>query len=83
MQNKEDAYMDFRTMIRLSWTYGKLTDEEIDRLIDAFQLIELNLKGSYKARFNLLHMAYHSFLCGVGYDGPNWRSEDEEETPLF
>lgn len=73
---KELALNDFCAMIRNSWTYARMTDEEQARCIEALQCVEdFNaLKGTAAARWNLLHAVYSAFLSGLGYtSSTEWR----------
>lgn len=75
---KELATRDFLEMIRKSWTWARLTDQEKERFVDV--VYDCDVKGSYKQRFHILHKLYHAFLMGMNYDPLNWR---EENDPLF
>lgn len=77
MENKikENALNDFIEMIKISWTYKKLTQEEINRLTLTWECVK-NQKmiiGSYEQRWKILLGIYHTFLIGVGYTGFDWR----------
>ena len=83
-RNKEKAFSDFMEMICNSWTYDRMTDGERKQLATAFEWADkTGLIGSYKQRFAILHITYHAFLAGLGYDGPNWREKDPDSIPAF
>lgn len=69
----------FQTVIKKSWTWDKLTEEERQRFInmDVFD----NIKGNDKTRIEWLNTIYHAFLIGIGYEPIGWREEDI--IPLF
>ena len=71
----------FQNVIKKSWTWGKLTEEEKVRFanMDEFRKI----KGSKKIRIEWLNTIYFSFLTGVGYNGNGWREINKEKTPFF
>lgn len=75
MKNKELAVYDFNEMIKKSWTYEKLTDNEKEK----WEMLLINvrtltcLKGNYNTRWNILNAIYHSYLIGLGYTDFNWR----------
>ena len=80
MKNKENALNDFIMMIRKSWTYSRLTPEEITRL-ESDALRGLPLYGNYKQRYDQLHGVYYAFLLGLNYNPLTWRKEPA--TPQF
>ena len=72
----------FQNVIKKSWTWNRLTEEEQRRFIDmdVFDII----KGNDKTRVEWLNTIYHSFLCALGFsDNPcTWR-DAEENIPQF
>lgn len=68
----------FQTVIKKSWTWDKLTEEEQQRFInmDVFDKI----KGNDKQRIEWLNTIYQSFLTGLDYQPVGWR---EEAVPQF
>lgn len=79
MKDKENVVIDFNKMIKKSWTYAKLTECEKDkwRCILTDVRLSNSLKGTYNQRWEILNLAYASFLYGVGYTGFNWRESGE------
>lgn len=67
----------FQTVIKKSWTWEKLTEQEKQRFIDKndFDVI----CGNDKQRVEWLNSMYHAFLVGCGYEPLHWR-ENETET---
>lgn len=81
MNKTGNAYYDFCEMIRKSWTFERLTEDEKSRCWDAlhFPVQQNLLKGCYSIRFGFLQSVYTAFLYGIGYDGGfNWREPDPE-----
>lgn len=81
-KEKTKALENFYNMILNSWTYKKLTKEEknkFDELMEHTRTQEA-LKGTYKQRWEILQAIYGAFLYGCGYNGYNWRSEEESQT---
>ena len=78
LQNPENAIRDFVDMITKSWTWKKMTYEELTKCLQLFLWGNLRaaIKGSYKQRFEICHAIYSAYLAGIGYDGPNWRNQD-------
>lgn len=76
-KNKDNAILDFQTMINQSWTWERLTREEKERWFDELRNIQDRdikaIKGTYKDRWSILNSLYGMFLVGVGYNGFDWR----------
>ena len=70
----------FQTVIKKSWTWDRLTEEERQRFID-MDIFD-KIKGTDKQRIELLYTIYQAFLQGVGYKPIGWR-ESEPDVPLF
>lgn len=73
--NKEQALTDWLTMIRKSWTYGVMTENERERVEEAIDWFKRQgmLKGTYKERWQLLNGVYHVFIEGIGDINSGWR----------
>ena len=83
-KEKEKAYNDFFEMIKISWTFQKLTEKEKENLRDVLFSVRLDnaLKGSYKQRRAVLDAVYFAFLKGLNYEPIGWR-ENGEIYPKF
>ena len=76
MENKkENAVSDYMKMIKESWTWEKLTEEEKTNFEKSvlWSLEQKIIVGNYKQRYMILHALYHTFLNGVGYTNEKWR----------
>ena len=84
MNNKENAIDNYIDIIRKSWTWAKLTEQEQNSFIDTVRsiIVRGDIKGTYKQRSLYMSNLYTMFLMGVGYDSPNWRNNDPD-APLF
>ncbi len=69
----------FQNVIKKSWTWDRLTEEEQKRFID-MDIFE-RIKGNDKTRIEWLNTIYQSFLTALGYNPINWR--ETEEVPKF
>ena len=69
---KEQAQADYIAMIRNSWTFQRMTQEEQDKAIKALHCHDM-LQGSYKQRWYTMEAVYWAYLLGIGYDGAQWR----------
>lgn len=73
---KENATKDFLEMIKKSWTWARLTEEEKAQFMTAWETVTISwanngdsaVKGTYKDRWQTCNAMYHMFLAGVGYD---------------
>lgn len=72
----------FQNVIKKSWTWEKLTEEEQDRFIN--MTVFDRIKGNDQTRVEWLYTIYHTFLCALGYKPIGWReTEEEKEMPMF
>lgn len=75
-KDKTQAITDFKKMILNRWTYGRMTQDERERLALSLDSVQAhNIKGDYNARIAALELAYTSFLQGLGYSGFKWREK--------
>lgn len=65
----------FETVIKKSWTWAKLTEEEKFNFI--YLLNFDKIKGTAKNRIEVFNLVYHAFLVGLGYNPTSWREENE------
>lgn len=70
----------FQNVIKKSWTWAKLTEEEQQRFIN--MNVFDKIKGVDKQRVEWLNTIYTAFLSALGYKPIGWREEDKE-TPMF
>lgn len=72
----------FQRVIKKSWTWERLTDEERKRFI--YMTVFDEIKGNDRMRTEWLRTIYSAFLVGVGYTDFGWReTEEEKELPKF
>ena len=69
----------FQNVIKKSWTWEKLTEEEQQRFIDMDVFDKI--KGNDETRIEWLNTIYQSFLTALGYKPIGWR--ETEEIPRF
>lgn len=70
----------FQNVIKKSWTWQKLTQEEQQRFIN--MNVFDKIKGVDKQRVEWLNTIYTAFLSALGYKPIGWREEDKE-TSMF
>ena len=77
MVNKETAIKDYLAMIKQSWTWSKLTEEEkecFENFLASHPMVESGVRGNYSQRWTVLDAIYHAFLLGCGYRNQvDWR----------
>ena len=72
----------FQNIIKKSWTWNRLTEEERRRFID-MDVFD-RIKGNNKTRVEWLNTIYDSFLSALGYKPIGWReTEEEKQMPRF
>ena len=67
----------FQNVIKKSWTWDRLTEEERRRFID--MNVFDRIKGNNKTRVEWLNTIYESFLSALGYKPIGWRETEEEK----
>lgn len=70
----------FQNVIKRSWTWEKLTNEERERFIN--MNVFDRIKGNDKTRIEWLNTIYTAFLSALGYQPIGWR-EDTTDLPKF
>ena len=65
----------FQNVIKKSWTWQKLTEEEQKRFIDL--PVFDKIKGNDDTRVEWLNTIYHAFIFALGYKPIGWREEAE------
>lgn len=83
-RNKENTIADFMSMIKKSWTYDKMTNNERGLFMDSvIWANEQNIiKGDYRTRWDILQGLYYTFLTAIGYSGSKWREPNPDEIPF-
>ena len=67
----------FQEVIKKSWTWERLTEEEQKRFVD-MDVFD-RIKGNDKTRVEWLNTIYHSFICALGYQPIGWREDTETQ----
>ena len=69
----------FQDVIKKSWTWQRLTDEEQERFIN--MSVFDRIKGDDRTRIEWLNTIYDAFLTGLGCQSVGWREPKEEDLP--
>ena len=76
-KDKENAYSEYDKMIRKSWTYARLSEEEKKRWDYIFEEVTKNkykvITGNFNSRWKQLHNIYEAFIIGLGYPNGKFR----------
>lgn len=83
MKKYSNAVEDyFQKVIKRSWTWEKLTEEEQQRFVDMDVFDKI--KGNDKTRIEWLNTIYRAFLGALGYTAIGWRETEEDlNAPKF
>ena len=83
MKDKSEAIKDFKAMIGKSWSYGRMTQDEREKLAAVFDSAQAEeIKGDYATRWAALQLAYRAFIGAIGYNGMKWREPHPEILPF-
>ena len=86
-EEKEKTLIEFRDMIKKSWTYDRMTQEEKDNIMEVLsynsQTTINALKGTKKQVWDTLQAIYYSFLLALDYKPTGWRETEEEKQDNF
>ena len=79
MKNKNNVFIDYLEMIRNSWTYDRMTQEEKEKIKELLTSgrIKEDIKGTYQQRWQALNALYYAFLIGIGYNNFDWRGGND------
>lgn len=69
-----------QNVIKKSWTWQKLTQEEKEKFID--MSVFDSIKGTDKMRTEWISTIYTAFLVGLGYTPIGWRASGSEGLAL-
>lgn len=76
MKKYSNAVEDyFQRVIKKSWTWEKLTEEEQQRFIDTN--VFDRIKGNDDTRIEWLNTIYQAYLTALDYNSIDWREETE------
>lgn len=75
MKYSETVENYFQNVIKKSWTWKRLTEEERQRFIN--MNVFGRIKGNDKTRIEWLNTIYESFLFALGYKSFGWRETEE------
>lgn len=86
-EEKEKTLIEFRDMIKKSWTYDRMAQEEKDNIMDVLSYNDIRtieaLKGTKKQCWAILQAIYSSFLAALNYKPTGWRETEEEKQDNF
>ena len=80
-KNKENAVAEFENVIKNSWTYDRMTEEEKNSLWEKMGdfVRQGHVSGSFDQRWRTLQAMYGMFLAGLGnVNNPNWRDHEDK-----
>lgn len=85
MRTKEQAKQDWLTMIKGSWTWARLTENERKTFSDLLEhpCSAVVIRGNYDQRWEACEALYHTFLEGLGYTPLDWRETPSTKTTFY
>ena len=83
-KNKDTAIIEYMEAIKDSWTFERLTSDEISQLYKSIKWAEEQkiIKGNYRQRWETLQAIYRTFLNALNYSPIGWREPLQEDTPF-
>ena len=73
-RTKENAIYNYMVMIKNSWTWERLTDQERVAFIDTVNFAQTRgIRGTYEQRWEILNLMYRTLLNTLGYSPIGWR----------
>ena len=86
-KNKEDAAINYFEMVKNSWTYGRMTEEEQKEVMFALSEADCQglLSGGYDQRWKQCNAIYTAFLYALGYRKERhlWRETNRDDDTPF
>jgi hypothetical protein len=85
MRANEQAKENWTEMIKQSWTWAKLTQEERTKFLELLEhpCSAVVIKGTYNQRWEACEALYHTFLEGLGYTPLEWRETPSTKTTFY
>lgn len=85
MKTKEQAKQDWLEMIKQSWTWARLTDDERKAFSGLLEhpCSSVVIRGNYDQRWEACEALYHTFLEGLGYKPLDWRETPSTKTTFY
>ena len=85
MRTNEQAKQDYIEMIKQSWTWARLTQEERTKFLELLEhpCSTAVIKGTYKQRWDACEALYHTFLEGLGYKPLEWREQPSTKSTFY
>jgi hypothetical protein len=85
MRANEHAKENWIEMIKQSWTWGRLTQEERTKFLELLEhpCSAVVIKGTYNQRWEACEALYHTFLEGLGYKPLEWREQPSTKSTFF
>ena len=85
--DKIEILINYKDMIKESWTFKRLTPKEQKRLFenvltDSEQLTN-TLKGNRQHCWRILNCIYSGYIIALGYNPINWREPEESEAESY
>ena len=85
MKDKNLAKQEYLEMIKQSWTWAKLTEQEREKFSELLEhpCSAVVIKGNYDQRWEACEALYHTYLEGLGYKPLEWRETPSTKTTFY
>ena len=85
MKDKNLAKQEYLEMIKQSWTWAKLTEQEKEKFSELLEhpCSAVVIRGNYDQRWEACEALYHTYLEGLGYTPLDWRETPSTKTTFY
>ena len=85
MKDKNLAKQEYLEMIKQSWTWAKLTEQEKEKFSELLEhpCSAVVIRGNYDQRWEACEALYHTYLEGLGYKPLEWRETPSTKTTFY
>jgi hypothetical protein len=85
MKDKNLAKQDYLEMIKKSWTWAKLTEQEREKFSELLEhpCSAVVIRGNYDQRWEACEALYHTYLEGLEYDPLEWRESQPTVSTFY
>ena len=85
MKDKNLAKQKYLEMIKQSWTWAKLTEQEKEKFSELLEhpCSSVVIRGNYDQRWEACEALYHTYLEGLGYKPLDWRDSQPTVSTLY
>ncbi len=85
MKDKNLAKQEYLEMIKQSWTWARLTENEKETFSSLLEhpCSAVVIRGNYDQRWEACEALYHTYLEGLGYKPIGWREAEPRVSTFY